>query len=104
MDEPVYTGAEWLIAPGREEDFVRAWTEFVDWSLAEAEGALGGMLLQDPSEPRRFLSLGPWTDRAAAEALFTRPDVQERSAPLRELADTFEPRFFELRASRGTIL
>jgi heme-degrading monooxygenase HmoA len=99
----VYTGAEWLVKPGREEEFVEAWTEFVDWSLEEAAGALGGMLLQDRSEPRRFLSLGPWESREEAEAWLTRADLEERAGPLREVAQRFEPRFLELRIRRGTI-
>jgi len=99
----VFTYADWLIHPGREDDFVRAWTEFVDWSSDHAEGALGGMLLQDSSETRRFVSIGPWSSAEAAHEFFTRPELNQRSQPLREVAERFEPRFLELRARRGQI-
>jgi quinol monooxygenase YgiN len=98
-----YVGADWLIHEGREEEFVQAWTEFVEWSLEEDAGAVGGMLLRDGADPRRFLSIGPWTNAGAAQSFFRNPDIQERSAPFRELAESFEPRFLELKARRGEI-
>jgi quinol monooxygenase YgiN len=103
MSPTVYTSADWLINEGREDEFVRAWTEFVDWSLEEDVGALGGMLFQDGSEPRRFLSIGPWKSAEAANAWFTSPELQERSQPFRELAEHFEPRFLDLRVQRGQV-
>jgi quinol monooxygenase YgiN len=103
-DEPsFYTGAEWLIRPGREDEFVRAWSDFVDWSATETDAALGGILLEDATEPRRFLSIGPWRSAEEAQAWFRRPGLQDRSAPLRELAESFEPRFLQLRVRRGRL-
>jgi quinol monooxygenase YgiN len=103
MSPDIYTYADWLIHEGREDEFVEAWTRFVDWSLEGDSGALGGMLLRDGSEPRRFISIGPWTSAEAAQRFFTDPALQERSAPFRELAERFEPRFLELKARRGAI-
>jgi len=103
MSYEIYTGADWLIHEGRQEEFVKAWTDFVEWSLQEDAGAVGGMLLRDGSDPRRFLSIGPWTSADAAQSFFTNPDIQERSAPFREVAESFEPRFLELQVQRGEI-
>ena len=97
----VFTYADWVIHEGREDEFVQVWTEFVDWSATETDAALGGMLLQESSDPRRFVSIGPWRSREEAYEWFQRADLQERSAPLRELAERFEPRFLELRVRRG---
>jgi heme-degrading monooxygenase HmoA len=99
----VYTYADWLIVAGREDEFVEAWTQFVDWSLEDGSGALGGMLLRDSSDPRRFISIGPWTSAEAAQSFFTSPELQQRSAPFRELADRFEPRLLDLQARRGEV-
>jgi heme-degrading monooxygenase HmoA len=98
-----YTYADWLIHKGREDEFVRAWADFVDWSLEGDSGALGGMLLQDASEPRRFISIGPWESPQAARAFFTDPELEERSAPFRELAEVFEPRFLDVQVRRGVL-
>jgi heme-degrading monooxygenase HmoA len=99
----VYTYADWLIREGREDEFVRIWTEFVDWSSGETVAALGGMLLQDAAEPRRFISIGPWATAEAAYDWFRRPDLEERANTLREVAERFEPRFLHLKARRGVI-
>jgi heme-degrading monooxygenase HmoA len=99
----VYTYADWLIHEGREDEFVQIWTEFVDWSSGETDAALGGMLLQDSSDRRRFISIGPWRTAQAAYEWFQRPDLQTRSQALREVAERFEPRFLELKVRRGDL-
>jgi len=99
----VYTYADWVIREGREDEFVQAWTEFVDWSATETDAALGGLLLQDSSDPRRFISIGPWRSAEEAYEWFRRPDLEERSLPLREVAEKFEPRFLQLRVRRGEL-
>jgi heme-degrading monooxygenase HmoA len=96
-----YTYADWLIYEDEEDEFVDAWTEFVDWSSTDNDAALGGMLLQALSDPRRFISIGPWTTAAAAYDWFRKPELEARSARLRELAERFEPRFLQLRARSG---
>lgn len=97
----LFTYADWVIHEGREEEFVQAWTEFVDWSTSDTDAALGGMLLQDRSDPRRFVSIGPWKMAEAAYEWFRKPEIEHRSARVRELAERFEPRFLDLRARRG---
>ena len=99
----VYTYADWLIREGREDEFVRTWSEFVDWSTTDTDAALGGMLLQDSSDRRRFISIGPWKTADAAYEWFRKPELEARSAKLRELAERFEPRFLELRVRRGEV-
>jgi heme-degrading monooxygenase HmoA len=99
----IYTCADWLVEEGREADFVREWTEFVDWSLERGDGAIGGMVLQDPSEPRRFFTIGPWESADALRAWMSDPSLEERSEPLKGLADQFQPRLLELRGRRGSV-
>lgn len=36
MGEPAYTSGRWLVREGEEQDFIRRWTEFTEWSLADA--------------------------------------------------------------------
>jgi heme-degrading monooxygenase HmoA len=99
----LYTYADWLIREGQEDAFVRTWTAFVDWSASDTDAALGGMLLQDASDPRRFISIGPWKTADAAYEWFRKPELEARSARLRELAERFEPRFLQLRVRRGEV-
>jgi hypothetical protein len=34
-----YSSGEWLVREGSEEEFIEAWTTFIEWSLDNAEGA-----------------------------------------------------------------
>jgi heme-degrading monooxygenase HmoA len=99
----LYTYADWLIREGQEDEFVRIWTEFVEWSATDTDAALGGMLLQDSSDSRKFISIGPWKTAEAAYEWFQKPELEARSAQLREVAERFEPRFLHLRVKRGEI-
>lgn len=103
MSPEVYTYADWLIYEGRQDEFIQIWTEFVDWSSSETDAALGGMLLQDSSDQRRFISIGPWRTAEEAYDWFRNPELEARSAALREVAERFEPRFLNLRVRRGEI-
>jgi heme-degrading monooxygenase HmoA len=100
----LYTYADWLIREGREDEFVAAWAEFVDWSATDTDAALGGMLLQDSSDSRRFISIGPWSTAEAAYEWFRKPELEARSEQLRALSERFEPRFLNLRIRRGEIV
>jgi hypothetical protein len=31
-----YSSGEWLVRPGSEEEFIEAWTSFIEWSLDNA--------------------------------------------------------------------
>ena len=99
----VYTYADWLIREGCEDEFVQIWTEFVDSSAGETDAALGGLLLQDSADRQRFISIGPWRSADEAYQWFRRPDLEERSMRLREVAERFEPRFLELKVRRGEL-
>ena len=94
----VYTYADWRIALGREEDFVAAWKTFVTWSAEQGARAEAGFLLQDPSDPQRFFSFGPWESEEALGEFFSAAGVEEKSAGMRDLAERFEPRVLSLRA------
>jgi hypothetical protein len=77
----IYTCADWLVKEGREADFGREWT----------------------SEPRRFFTIGPWESADALRAWMSDPSLEERSEPLKALADQFQPRLLELRGRRGSV-
>jgi Antibiotic biosynthesis monooxygenase len=53
-----YSSGEWLVREGSAEEFIEAWTSFIEWSLDNAEGAESFVLVRSTEEPRKFLSLG----------------------------------------------
>lgn len=95
MGQP-YTHGIWTVTPGREEQFVNAWTEMAVWTGRDVPGSMWAKLLRDTSAPNRFITLGPWESLDAIENWRALPGWQERVQRLRELLDGFEPSTLEL--------
>jgi heme-degrading monooxygenase HmoA len=93
--ETLYTHTTWRVKPGREDDFVRSWEEWVDWSHLQGlhEEAL---LLRDVESPQTFVSFGRWESIDVARGWRAAPGYKERLARLQEALDGFEPRTLEV--------
>lgn len=97
--ETHYTHTTWHVKEGREEEFIRRWTEWAEWSHHEglAEVAL---LLRDVEDPRKFVSFGPWESVAAIAGWRGLPGYHERVDHLRDVVERFEPQTLEVVAQR----
>jgi heme-degrading monooxygenase HmoA len=95
--ETTYTHTTWHVRPGREEEFVERWHEWVDWSRREGFEAQA-FLLRDLESPQTFVSLGPWESVAAVRNWRTLPGYEMRVARLSEVVESFEPRTLEIAA------
>lgn len=91
----------WTVKPGREEEFVAAWSEFADWTRREISPTAVGTLLRDRETPNRFVSFGPWESLEQMEEWRSHPGFQERVGSVRELLEAFEPGTFERAAGGG---
>ena len=91
----LFTHTTWRVKPGREEDFIDRWHEWIDWSHRQGlrERAI---LLRDLETRNTFLSYGPWENVAAVSSWRSLPGYQERVELLRETVETFEPRTLEV--------
>lgn len=96
-----YTQGIWNVKPGRAEEFVAAWTEFAEWTAANAPGAGRGQLLRDAANPDRFVSIGPWESSEAIAGWRALEGWRERVGRMRELLESFEPSTLELMVERG---
>ena len=95
MGQP-YTLGNWVAKPGREDEFVAAWQEFAEWTKTEVSQRASAHLLRDMTDPRRFVSVGPWESLEAIDAWRALPGFQERVSRIRGLLDSFEPMTLEL--------
>ena len=95
--ETTYTHTTWHVQPGREEEFVERWREWVGWSRREGFEAQA-LLLRDLESPQTFVSFGPWESVAAVRNWRTRPGYEECVARLSEVVKSFEPRTLEIAA------
>jgi heme-degrading monooxygenase HmoA len=86
MEKP-YTYTTRRVRAGSEDEFVRRWSEWVDWSHREGLEA-PALLLRELEDPQAFISLGPWANMAAVRVgvpspvLWTardRPGAKQRS-------------------------
>ena len=94
MAEP-YTSTTWIVKPGQEDEFIRRWTEFAEWSAGQGLAA-PAMLLRDVDEPTCFVSFGPWEDIQMIWRWRGQAGFQEHVASLNEVLVSFEPRTLEL--------
>jgi hypothetical protein len=49
------------VRAGSEDEFVRRWSEWVDWSHREGLEA-PALFLRDLENPQAFISFGPWAN------------------------------------------
>ena len=96
----VWTHGRWLVAPGREDEFVQAWQEFAEWTTTEFPAARG-VLLRDRERPNRFYSFGPWESVDDVERWRASSGFEERVGRIRELLESFEPFTLESAATVG---
>ena len=90
--ETTYTVGDWRIEPGREDEFVEAWSDLARWTVTDVPGTTVARLLGDPVDPQRFLSFAPWDDREAVTAWQAMPGFHERLANARACAESVEVR------------
>ena len=87
----IYTHGAWVVIPGREDEFVAAWTDFARWTTKNVPGAGAGTLLRDREDRRRFVSFGPWESESAVAAWRQRPEFMDFVKAARELLEEFRP-------------
>lgn len=96
-----YSCGIWVAKPGREAEFVAAWQEFAEWSLATITGGRWAKLLRDRAEPNRFVSFGPWASLDQMDAWRSHPGFAERVGRIRGLIVSLEPSTLEAVAEVG---
>jgi len=87
----IYTLGEWKVQEGRADEFVAAWQEFAEWSLANAPGASWAKLLRDADDDHRFISIGPWASIDAVAGWRQLDGWAERIGRIRPMLIDFTP-------------
>jgi heme-degrading monooxygenase HmoA len=91
----VWTHGTWTAKSGQEDQFVAAWKELADWTIANYPGARG-TLLRDRERTNMFVSFGPWPDLETAQAWRASDGFRERVARIQQTIESFEPRTLDL--------
>jgi heme-degrading monooxygenase HmoA len=90
-----YTSGLWKVKEGRTDDFVAAWTDFVNWAK-EQPGSGTFRLVRDTEDGSRFLSFAPWASFEDQHAWKETDEFMARMKRVREHVDSFEPSTYEL--------
>ena len=89
-----FTHTTWQVKSGQEDEFVRRWVDWVQWSHRHGLRA-HARLLRDTENPSTFVSFGPWETVGAVRSWRRDEGYHERVARLQELVERFEPRTLE---------
>jgi quinol monooxygenase YgiN len=94
-----YSSGQWKVRAGSEEEFVKRWNTFIEWSLENAPGAGSFVLVRSTEDPTSFLSLGSWESQEAQQARREMPRMQELLDQCRELCEEFDSHPYALASS-----
>ena len=90
-----YTHTTWRVKPGSEDEFVRRWKEWIEWSHLHGLGPRA-QLLRDAESTSTFVSFGPWMSPEAVKNWRAAAGYHERVARLQEVLEGFEPRTLDV--------
>lgn len=91
-----FASGDWVVAEGKEDEFLQRWTEFLQWTKSEAPGMIEAHLLRDEQNPLHFLSLSEWSDEGSRNTWRAHPDFRSHLEAVRSLCDTFANSDYEL--------
>lgn len=94
MDGELYTLGIWVVKPGLEDEFMRAWSDLARWTKSSCAGAQSVVLLRDSANPRRFISVGPWRSAADVSAWRDTEEFKNGVAGIKPMLESFEPGSF----------
>jgi heme-degrading monooxygenase HmoA len=90
MSTTYTTTGTWVVAAGRDDDFIDAWAAFASWATTQA-GAGTLRLGRDVTDPRRFVSFGVWESLDDVHAWKATAEFQEGLARILQHVDEFRP-------------
>jgi heme-degrading monooxygenase HmoA len=88
----VWTHGVWTVQPGREEEFVAAWTEMASQGMSTLAPVEPPVLLRDREQPNVFISFGPWESIERVADFRSSEAFRFGQERMREVLQSFEPR------------
>ena len=94
-----FASGNWCVSPGREEEFVARWTEFLEWTRAAAPGLGSARLIRDAEDPRHFISFATWENAEAMQQWRSLPGFADHLSACRALCGDFRGSSYSLAAA-----
>jgi heme-degrading monooxygenase HmoA len=93
-----WASGDWKVRKGSEEEFIKRWKVFLEWTKASAPGFLGARLIRDGQEPAHFVSFAEWDSDEARQHWRGLPDFASKMGACRALCDEMRGSDYELAA------
>ncbi|HIH73986.1 MAG TPA: antibiotic biosynthesis monooxygenase [Methanosarcina sp.] len=90
-EESIYSAGIWSVKAGREEEFLKTWTDFANWTIKNQKGSRSVIMLQNLEQKNLFMSFGPWDNLESLQEWRQRPEFQTAFTKLKELCDEIKP-------------
>jgi len=94
-----YASGVWQVKDGKDEEFVKRWTEFLQWSRENFPAMVGAKLLRDRNTAGHYVSFSEWTDPASRDAWKQAPDFKTRITACVELCEKMHGADYDLAAT-----
>jgi heme-degrading monooxygenase HmoA len=91
----VWTFGRWTVKPGKEAEFVDAWSALAREGSAELGPPEPPTLLRDREQPNVFVSFGPWASDADVARFRSSSAFRTAQERMRDLLASFEPMTFD---------
>jgi len=98
MESP-YASGNWIVTVGREQEFVKRWTEFLEWTRSAFTELQSAHLIQDLDDSRHFVSFSSWDTAEAVKQWRSRQEFAVKLGACRPLCDEFRASDFALAAA-----
>jgi heme-degrading monooxygenase HmoA len=96
-----FVSGNWQVTKGKEAEFVRKWTEFLEWSKDASPGFVKAILIQDVADPNHYISMGYWGSEEERRAWQSNPTFAEKLGACRALCDDFKSGSYRLTVAVG---
>ena len=94
-----YASGNWMVTQRREDEFVKRWTEFLEWTRASFPALRAAQLIRDEDDSRHFISWAGWESADAMQAWRSRPEFADKLGACRALCDDFRGSSYTLAAN-----
>jgi quinol monooxygenase YgiN len=82
-----YFVGTWSVKQGKEEEFLKIWTDLANWTKDNEMCSISVILLQDLEQKGLFMSFGPWKSSECAQAWQQEPQFKAALVKLKEVCD-----------------
>jgi len=101
LNQP-YTLGIWMVKAGNEQSFIEEWKAFAEWTSKNQRGVGSGYLLQDITNPHRFISFGNWENLDVIKEWRERPEFKAFVDKVKLFCEDFHPHTMKLVAASET--